>query len=136
MRILVVEDNCSDMMLLNEFIVGRDDAPDMQCVPDGMEALDYLYKRGQYVQAERPDMVLLDLGLPRISGYEVLRRMKEDKALADIPVVVLSTSRNPLDEERSAMLGAANYVSKPHNLKGYEMLVDKIIHGTLLHHAA
>lgn len=126
MDILLVEDNPADVRLLKELLAEQRQPPDIHWVMDGHEALDYLYQRNEYTKAGKPDMVLLDLGLPRISGYEVLKEIKKDERFHDVPVVILTTSRNPLDEQQCQSLGADRFLSKPRNLKGFEDLAKQI----------
>jgi CheY-like chemotaxis protein len=99
----------------------------MEWVTDGHEALDYVYRRNEHTEASTPDVILLDLGLPRISGYDVLKNLKTDPAHATIPVVVLTTSRNPFDRSQCQALGADIFLSKPRSLKGYEALVVQLM---------
>ena len=127
MNLLLVEDNSSDANLLTELLTEQESAPAICCVADGYEALDYVYQRGKHEHARRPDLILLDLGLPRISGYEVLKELKEQPQFAAIPVVILTASRNPLDRTRCAAFGADSFLSKPHNLKEYEELAHQLI---------
>ncbi len=127
MNILLVEDNRSDAMLLKEFFSEKENTPEIHWVTDGHDALDYLYGQNQYAGAERPDVILLDLGLPRISGYDVLREVKKKPPYADIPVIILTTSCSPLDKNQCMALGADRVMSKPQNLKEYESLVDKLM---------
>src|SRR5690606_9449816 len=97
-------------------------------VTNGHDALDYVYSRNDYSGAETPDVILLDLGLPRITGYDVLKQLKQNPAFANIPVLIFSTSCNPLDCSQCEALGADGYISKPNNLKGYEELANKLLH--------
>ena len=80
---------------------------------DGEEALDYLFRRGRFEAAARPDLVLLDLNLPRSTGREVLAALKADAALRETPVVVLTTSARPRDIDEAYALGCNSYVVKP-----------------------
>jgi len=86
---------------------------------NGEEALDYLYQRGQFADAPRPAMMLLDLNMPGINGYTVLEKMKSDASLRSIPVVVLTTSDDPRDIEKCYDIGANSYVHKPVDLPGF-----------------
>ncbi|MEV0569273.1 response regulator [Dactylosporangium sp. NPDC050588] len=90
--ILLVEDDAGDELMAREAFA--DDALDshLHVARDGEQALDFLYRRGEHVDAPRPDFILLDLNLPRVDGREVLRQIKSDAAVASIPVVVLTTS--------------------------------------------
>jgi two-component system, chemotaxis family, response regulator Rcp1 len=126
MNILLVEDNRADAHLLAEFLSEKEGAPSMHWVTDGYQALDFVFQRNLHRNAHAPDMIILDLGLPRVSGYEVLKQLKEDKKYAHIPIVILSTSCNPLDRNQCKSMGADAYFSKPHSLKGYESLVQEL----------
>lgn len=126
MYILLIEDNAADVALLKELLPDTRNV-EIQWVDNGAEALDCLYRRGAYRATRRPDLILLDLGLPKIGGYDVLKALKEDTNLSSIPVIVLSTSRNPLDRQETQMLGARMFLSKPQNLEGYEQLVDQLM---------
>ncbi len=128
MHILLVEDNPSDVRLLKDLMEEQGYQPSLHWVMDGHEALDYVMQKKPYGEATRPDIILLDLGLPRISGYDVLRKLKKDAKYAKIPIVILTTSRDPLDQKQCATLGADAFLSKPRNLKEYELLVEKLVH--------
>lgn len=91
----------------------------LHVVRDGQEALDFLYRQGEYTEAPRPDTVLLDLNLPRYDGRQVLERIKTDPELALIPVVVLTTSSAEEDILRSYKLHANAYVTKPVDLEQF-----------------
>lgn len=128
MQVLLVEDNASDASLLMEFLSDKEGAPKVHWVTNGQDAMDYLFKRTPHNDAVSPDAILLDLGLPRISGYELLKTIKKDPQLARVPVIVLTTSRNPADQRESHILGAITFLSKPNNLKGYEDLVNHLMY--------
>lgn len=126
MNILLVEDNKADAYLLMEFFE-QHEVPLIDWVPDGRDAIDYVCQRGDFVHAHRPDVIILDLGLPRISGYDALKELKQNPSYNTIPIVVLTTSCNPLDQRQCTDLGANAFFSKPRNLKGYEDLADRLI---------
>ena len=86
------------------------------CVPDGEEALSYLYRRNRYADAPHPDLICLDLHLPRKSGLQVLAELKEDKRLKLIPVIVVSGSDNPAEVREAYELHASCYIRKPDDL--------------------
>lgn len=132
MDILLVEDNSSDASLLKEIFARKPVAPEIHWVTDGYDALDFLFQRKAFVHADRPDMILLDLNLPRINGYEVLREIKDSPHFAAIPVVILTTSINPLDHTQCKTLGADICLSKPHNLRGYEEMVQRLMNWAAL----
>lgn len=112
-QILLVEDNPGDVRLTEEaFKQGRIDN-DLHVVSDGNEALNFLYQRGKYEAAPRPDLILLDLNLPRKDGEDVLEELKGDSELRSIPVIVLTSSRAEEDVVRSYELHANAYLTKP-----------------------
>lgn len=127
MDILLVEDSSADAYLFKEVVARRKAAPVIHWVVDGHYALDYVFQRRQYQYAERPDMIVLDLNLPRIAGYDVLREIKSNHAYANIPVIILTTSRDPLDHAQCKQLGADICFSKPHALNDYEAMIDKMM---------
>jgi len=114
-RILLAEDNEHDVELTLSALSESRLANEVVVVRDGAEALDYLYRRGQYQQREEgnPVVVLLDLKMPKVDGLEVLRRVKQDDALRQIPVVMLTSSREENDLVESYRLGVNAYVVKP-----------------------
>ncbi|WP_049928314.1 response regulator [Halopiger goleimassiliensis] len=112
-QILLVEDNPGDVRLTEEaFEQGRIEN-DLHVVSDGDAALDFLHQREPYEDAPRPDLVLLDLNLPRTDGEEVLERLKADEELRSIPVIVLTSSEAEEDIVRSYELHANAYLTKP-----------------------
>ncbi len=114
-RILLVEDSPKDVELTLEALREYNLANEVQVVRDGEEALDYLYRRGQYKghPSGNPAVILLDLKLPKISGHEVLEQIRADEKLRYIPVVVLTSSREEKDRARSYERGVNAYVVKP-----------------------
>jgi two-component system, chemotaxis family, response regulator Rcp1 len=112
-EILLVEDNPGDVRLAQEALRDAKMANNLNVVTDGVEALAYLRREGKHAGARRPDLMLLDLNLPKKDGREVLQEVKEDPDLRTIPVVVLTTSDADTDVIRSYELHANAYVRKP-----------------------
>lgn len=112
-QILLVEDNPGDVRLTIEALRGAKVANELHVVGDGESALDYLYQRGVYADAVRPDIVLLDLNLPRLEGREVLAQVKSDPDLSTIPTIILTTSSADIDIQQSYELHANCFISKP-----------------------
>ena len=125
-EILLVEDNPGDVRLTQEMIKEARVANRLAVVTDGEEALDYLHRRGRYESATRPDLVLLDLNLPRKSGQEVLEDIKADPDLRRIPVVILTTSKAEEDVLRSYNAYANCYITKPVDLTQFMSVVQSI----------
>jgi CheY-like chemotaxis protein len=125
-QLLLVEDSPGDVRLTQE--VFRDANSDVQLhvAADGIEAMAFLRQEGEHVAAPRPDLILLDLNLPKLDGREVLALIKEDSALKSIPTVVLTTSEAEVDIVKSYQLHANCYLTKPAQLDDFESLVAKI----------
>jgi CheY-like chemotaxis protein len=112
-HILLVEDSPDDVLLMREALKEAKVANDLHVVEDGQAALDYVHRRREWTDAPRPDIVLLDLNLPRKDGREVLAEVKQDPDLKKIPVVVLTTSVGEEDVVRAYEHHANAYVQKP-----------------------
>jgi CheY-like chemotaxis protein len=114
-RILLVEDDPKDVELTLNALGEHNLANDVQVVRDGAEALDYLYRRGDFSERieGNPVLILLDLKMPRVSGLEVLRQLRSDEMKRNIPVVILTSSRESQDLEACYQLGINAYVVKP-----------------------
>jgi len=132
MDILLVEDSSSDAYLIRELVARRENAAEIHWVVDGYYALDYIFQRKQYQSVNRPDIILLDLNLPRISGYEVLKELKDNDDFSTIPVIILTTSRDPLDHTQCKALGADMCLSKPHALKEFDDMIQCVLDWTSL----
>jgi CheY-like chemotaxis protein len=114
--ILLVEDDSGDIELTRRALEHGRLSNDLRVVYDGEQALDYLLQRGPFANPEnapRPDLILLDLNLPRVTGKEVLAEMRKDISLARIPTVALTTSRQPEDINDAYDLGANSFITKP-----------------------
>lgn len=124
--VLLVEDNLGDIRLIQEALKSTQAQCDVVVARDGIEAIAYLQKDGDYAQAIRPDLILLDLNLPKKDGREVLAEIKADQALKHIPVVVLSTSRSEDDIFHSYDLHVNCFISKSRNLSQLFSIVQGI----------
>jgi chemotaxis family two-component system response regulator Rcp1 len=125
-QILLVEDNPGDARLTREVFAEGRITNDLHVVSDGVEALRFLRAEGPYAGAPRPDLILLDLNLPRMDGREVLATIKADPALRTIPVVVLSTSAADRDIDQSYQLHANSFITKPVDLDQFITVVRSI----------
>ncbi len=114
-EILLVEDNPADIEVTRKALQQSGVRNVLRVVRDGQEALDYLLHEGKYADEapDLPGLVLLDIGLPRVSGHEVLRRMKTEPALREIPVIMLTVSEDDEDIIRSYQYGTSVYIQKP-----------------------
>lgn len=113
MLILLVEDNPEDVIMARITLKDINIKNPVVVVSDGEEALDYLYKRGEYADAISPDLIILDLNLPKISGYDVLKEIKSNETFRTIPVIVFTVSTNEQDVETAYKLGANSFIQKP-----------------------
>jgi two-component system, chemotaxis family, response regulator Rcp1 len=125
-QILMVEDNDGDVFLTTEALKEAKIANCVHIVHDGVEALEFLRGEGKYATAPRPDLILLDLNLPRMDGREVLAAIKPDAELCRIPVVVLTSSSAEQDVLRSYELHANCYIVKPVDFSGLMEVVKSI----------
>ncbi len=123
-NILLVEDNPADIALTREVFQGCRIANQLQVARDGIEALEFL--RGSTERKLMPDVILLDLNMPRMDGREVLRELKNDDRLCTIPVIVMTTSDSEQDVLRSYQLGANCYITKPVDLNQFVRVVNTI----------
>ncbi len=124
--ILLVEDNPGDVRLTQEALKEGNLRNTLSVVVDGEEALDYLYQRGKYVGKPRPDLILLDLNLPKLNGHEVLAEIKKDEHIRHIPVVVLTTSDDEKDILASYNQFASSYIVKPVSLEKFIKVVTTV----------
>lgn len=125
-EILLVEDNPADVDLTRETMDLCKIVNNLNVVHDGVEALQFLRKEGPFADAPRPDLVLLDLNLPRKDGRDVLREVKGDDRLKTIPVVVLTSSEAERDIVKTYSLGANCYITKPVDLDQFSRVVEAI----------
>ncbi|NJL39022.1 MAG: response regulator [Leptolyngbyaceae cyanobacterium SM1_4_3] len=125
-EILLVEDNPGDVRLTREVLRDGKVHNHLNVVQDGTEALAFLYRQGHYVTAPRPDLILLDLNLPKKDGREVLVTIKKDDSLRRIPVVILTTSQAEEDILRAYSLHGNCYITKPVDLDQFIRIVKSI----------
>ncbi len=126
MNVLVVEDNEDDVMIIKRAMRKSEFKCDLYFAYDGEQALDFLHKQGEFDDAPKPDLVLLDLKLPKANGLEVLADIKQDERLRRIPVIVLTNSERDEDMVRAYDSGAASYMTKPVDSKDFERLIQTV----------
>ena len=126
--ILLIEDSSTDVLMIREALSEGKLLNKIHVAEDGVEALDFLHKRGKFASSPRPNLILLDLNLPRKNGREVLAEIKTDKDLKRIPVVVLTTSSTKEDILRSYDLHVNCYVVKPVEFDSFVKAVQSIQH--------
>jgi len=134
MKVLVVEDNPNDVTIIKRAMRKSDlkamRKSDLKCelyfAQDGEEALDALAQKGDFEDTPRPDLILLDINLPKINGLEVLAKIKQDERLRRIPVIVLTISEREEDMVKAYDSGAASYMTKPVDSKDFERLIQTV----------
>ncbi|MEL7034400.1 MAG: response regulator [Cyanobacteria bacterium J06592_8] len=126
LEILLVEDNLGDIFLTQEILKMLQNPHRMHSVRDGEEALAFLYQQGVYQTAPRPNLILLDLNLPKKNGREVLAAIQSDSALKTIPVIILTTSVTDEDILKFQLLKAHCYIPKPTDLSEFSQIADAI----------
>jgi CheY-like chemotaxis protein len=122
-ELLLVEDNAADVRLTQEALNAAKVINNLNVVGDGVEAMQFLRRQGEFRDAKRPDVILLDLNLPRKDGREVLREIKDDPDLKTIPVVILSTSQAEQDIVKTYELHANCYITKPLDLDQFITII-------------
>ncbi|MBO4208811.1 response regulator [Micromonospora echinofusca] len=125
-RILVVDDDPGDVLMIEEALEDSDVDKVIDVVGDGQEAMEFLRQEGRHTEARRPDVILLDLNMPRMDGRQVLGEVKSDPDLRTIPIVVLTTSNADTDIVGSYTLQANAYVTKPIDLDDFNDVVRRI----------
>ena len=124
--VLLVDDDAGDVLLVREAFEDHKVGNVLSVVSDGVEAMQYVRGEGEHADAVRPDLILLDLNLPRKSGIEVLADIKSDPHLSTIPVVVLTTSEAEEDIVRAYKLHANAYITKPVDFEQFSQIVHQI----------
>ena len=125
-EVLLVDDNPADIDLMSEVLAKSKRDLHVNAVSDGAEAIAFINRQGKYAEAPSPDLIVLDLNLPRKDGREVLAELKTDLALAKIPVVIFTTSQSNSDITRCYELGANCYLRKPGNLPDFVAVVQSM----------
>lgn len=127
-NILVVEDDPGDLNMVRRFLEDSKIHNNLYEATDGEQALDFLYRRGEYEESEvpRPDLILLDLNLPKVDGRELLEDINGDDILKKIPVVVLTTSQDESDVWKSYDLGASSYIVKPVDMEQFQDTIETL----------
>ncbi|MHA2500446.1 MAG: response regulator [Candidatus Hodarchaeales archaeon] len=125
-QVLLVEDNPADARLVREGLKEGKLFIDLKVAEDGVEALAFLRKEGRYANEQTPNLILLDLNLPKKNGREVLAELKADEALRHIPVVVLTTSEDEKDIHKSYHLHANSYIVKPVDFEQFIRVIQSL----------
>ncbi|MHA2392269.1 MAG: response regulator [Promethearchaeota archaeon] len=126
-KILLVEDNIADIRITKEILQDYRIPIDLFVVRDGAEAINFLQKKGKFINAKTPHLILLDLNLPKKNGFEVLKEIKQDEELRRIPVAILTVSDTEEDLIKAYSLHANCYIIKPLEMKEFYRIVESII---------
>ena len=126
-KILLIEDNAADIRLTKEVLQESKIVNSLDVVRDGVEAIDFLKKRGKFSNTSKPNLILLDLNLPKRNGFEVLEIIKQDKELKRIPIVILTVSNAKEDLIKAYNLHANSYVIKPLEMKEFYKIINSIV---------
>lgn len=127
-EILLIEDNMGDIDLVTEALRDSKVKNKLNVVKDGVEAMKYMHQEGKYKNSKRPDLIFLDINMPKKNGMEVLKDLKSDKNFLQIPVVVMTTSEDESDIAQSYGLHANSYVTKPVDFEKFTNVVKSIEH--------
>ena len=125
-NILLVDDNIGDGRLINEIMLESKLKIQLSTVTDGMEAIDFLFQKGKYVNAALPNLIILDLNLPKKDGREVLAEIKNNSVIKKIPVIILTASENEEDIMKAYELHANCYITKPLSLEKFTRVLKLI----------
>jgi CheY-like chemotaxis protein len=129
--ILVVDDDPADRELTRRAFQGVAGNVELRTVTDGVEAIEYLFRRGRFESPEsspRPDLILLDLNMPRLNGQQVLARLRENQETEGIPIVVMTTSSEPEEVLRSYNLGCNSFIQKPVEIASFIEALNQLRH--------
>lgn len=127
LEILLAEDNEADVHLVERSLAAINVSTRLHVVMDGQEVMEFLERRGKHVEAPSPDLILLDLNLPRKSGHEILAELKSSTEFKHLPIVILTTSNSSMDLSKSYELHANTYVTKPPNRKEFQEAIAKVV---------
>jgi len=129
LRILLVEDNPEDVLIAERSLMKANmrEKSELFVVRDGQEALDYLRHQGKFSDAARPDLILLDLKLPKVNGHEVLAEIKSDDRLRRIPVIVMTVSEREEDMVKAYNSGASGYITKPPSSAEFAKVIETVL---------
>jgi CheY-like chemotaxis protein len=125
-HILIVEDNEGDILLTTEALEESKIPTRLSIVKNGEDAINFLFKRGKFIEAERPDLVLLDINLPIKNGHQVLKEIKSEETLRNIPFIVLTTSDAQRDVNLAYFNHANSYITKPLEIEEFLRAIQKI----------
>lgn len=126
-EVLLIEDNAADIHMVKRTLQASKISSNLTVLSDGKDALDYLNRKGAYADAKAPDLILLDLHLPRKNGYEILKEIRGDNRLKPIPVVILTNSETDTDITKSYEMHANTFITKPLNQKQFQDAISHVL---------
>jgi len=127
LSLLVIDDSAADALMIGTLLKQSGYPVSVRTVSDGETALDFLLRRGPYSGEPLPDVVILDVNLPRRNGFEILREIRQQADLKDFPVFMLTGSRSREDMEKGRSLDVASFITKPHHLEEFEEIIRKFL---------
>ncbi|MGE5680117.1 MAG: response regulator [Bacillota bacterium] len=134
MNILLVDDSKVTTLIIGEIIRKKEGNFHLTVLNDGEKALQFLFQSGPFQTAEQPDLIILDLNLPKKSGFDILKEIKKDKKLKKIKVVMFTSSEQEIDKYNALKLGATDFFVKPWDYERYEKIIDRFISVAEKHH--
>lgn len=127
LEVLLADDDADDVMVIQMLFAEASPEHGINFVRNGEEVISYLRREGQWKKSPRPSLILLDLNMPKLDGFEVLKEIKADRDLCTIPVIVLSTSSADSDIQHAFQLGACSFITKPANFEKFRELMQQFV---------
>lgn len=127
MEILLIEDSVIQALIISELLKENNEKYNLTILNDGEKALKYLFRKEPYSNVPLPDIVILDLNLPKVNGFEILTEIQKHENLRHIKVVILTSSDDDQDKSKARMLGAMDYFTKPFVFTEYQEIIDRIV---------
>ncbi|MGE5683320.1 MAG: response regulator [Bacillota bacterium] len=127
MEILLIEDSVIQALIISELLKENSEKYNLTILNDGEKALKYLFRKEPYSNVPLPDIVILDLNLPKVNGFEILTEIQKHENLRHIKVVILTSSDDDQDKSKARMLGAMDYFTKPFVFTEYQEIIDRIV---------
>lgn len=127
MEILLIEDSVIQALIISELLKDNNSQYNLTILNDGEKAINYLFRKGSYKNVPLPDIVILDLNLPKVNGFDILSEIQKHEELRNVKVVILTSSEDEDDKSRARQLGALEYFIKPFVFTEYQQIIDQIV---------
>ncbi|MDP4172598.1 MAG: response regulator [Bacteroidota bacterium] len=127
MEILLIEDSVIQALIISELLKDNNSQYNLTILNDGEKAINYLFRKGLYKNVPLPDIVILDLNLPKVNGFDILSEIQKHEELRNVKVVILTSSEDEDDKSRARQLGALEYFIKPFVFTEYQQIIDQIV---------